>query len=382
MAVMSQNLATGASKVLIGAKGDIDFAVIDHRARRLAVSENVDGFEEISVWDLRSKTKLELPKLPRGVNSPQEFSADGKKLAIVISTPVHDDEVYTIDLESRKLSRVTHSNTGRIPEGALVLPTTIRYKTFDGRMIPALYYAPPGSSPTRRAPVILSIHGGPETQEQPYITSYYQYLVTRGYAILAPNVRGSTGYGKSYEALDDGPLRWNALKDVAAAVQWVKEQPNLDGGKVACFGPSYGGFVTLAMLAFYPNLFAAGVDLYGPSDLKSFLNRTAEYRRPNRIAKYGDPVRDSDFMDSISPAKHANQIKAPLLVIQGDTDPIVPKAESEEIVNLVKKNGGTAELLLFPNEGHGLSNEADYVKAFDRMLAFLMKTMPPLRNSP
>ncbi len=377
MAVVAQKLSTGATTVLIRRKGDVDYAVIDRSGRRLAISENVDGFEELSVWDIKTNKRLPLPRVPRGVNTPQQFSADATKLAIVVSTPVHDDEVWIIDLNAKTMNQVTHSFQGGIAESDLILPKTVRYRTFDGRTIPALYYEPKGSSSNRRVPVILSIHGGPEGQEQPYLTNYYQFLVSRGYAILAPNVRGSTGYGKSYVGLDNGPLRWNALKDVAYAVRWIKEKKNLDASKVACFGPSYGGFVTLAMLAHYPDLFAAGVDFYGPCDLKSFLNRTAEYRRPIRMAEYGDPVRDSDFMDAISPARHAGKIKAPLLVVQGETDPIVPKAESEDIVRLVRESGGTAEYLLFPDEGHGFSKEADYVTAFERMLTFLMKHMPP-----
>ena len=244
-------------------------------------------------------------------------------------------------------------------------------------MIPALLYVPRGSSAQRRAPVIVSVHGGPELQEQPYMTNYYQFLLARGFAVLAPNVRGSTGYGKAYVAADNGPLRWDAMKDVAAAVEWIRRQDRLDGAKVACLGASYGGFITLAMLAHYPDLFAAGVDFYGPSDLRTFLARTAEHRRPMRIAEYGDPVRDSTFMAAISPAAHAGRIKAPLLVIQGANDPVVPPAESEDIVRLVREAGGTAEYLLLPDEGHGLTKDENWIKSYDQVLAFLRRHMPP-----
>jgi dipeptidyl aminopeptidase/acylaminoacyl peptidase len=232
------------------------------------------------------------------------------------------------------------------------------------------------------APVVVSIHGGPEEQEQPYSTNYYQFLISRGYAILAPNVRGSTGYGKSYVGLDNGPLRWNALKDVEYAVRWIGAQRELDAKKVACFGPSYGGFVTLAMLTHYPGLFTAGIDFYGPVDLKTFLKRTAAYRRPLRIAEYGDPIRDSDFMDAISPAKHVDQIKNPLLVVQGENDPIVPPAESADIVRLLRSQGGTVDYLVLRGEGHGISHEENYVKAFEKVLEFLLRNIPPMSPVP
>jgi dipeptidyl aminopeptidase/acylaminoacyl peptidase len=377
MAIHAIDLASGVRRPLISIPHDIDNAIVDRQGERIAFAENLDGFARPAVWDVRAGRRLPLPDLPAGINTPEEFSSDGSKLAITVSTPVHDDEVWVVDLAARRAARVTYSPQGGVAEDSYALPSTIRYKSFDGRSIPALLFVPKGASPARRAPVIVSVHGGPEDQERPYLTNYYQFLVARGYAVLAPNVRGSTGYGKSYVALDNGALRWDALKDVAAAVRWVRSQPRLDGSKVACWGASYGGFITLAMLVHYPELFRAGVDFYGPADLATFLARTAAYRRPQRIAEYGDPARDSTFMATISPARHANRIQRPLLVIQGANDPIVPPAESEDIVRLVRERGGVAEYLLFPDEGHGLGKEPNYVKAYETMLDFLRRHMPP-----
>jgi len=379
MGILALNVANGARRPLVTTSHDIDYAIVDRQGTRVAFSENVNGFERLALCDAATGRRLPLPELPQGINTPQQFSAEGSRLAIVVSTPDHDDEVWVIDLRAQRAMRVTHSPQGGIAEGSCIPARSVHYPSFDGRSIPALLFVPRNSSPRRRAPVVLSVHGGPEEQEQPYLTNYYQVLIARGYAVLAPNVRGSTGYGKSYTALDNGPLRWNALKDVAWAVRWIRSQDYLDADKVACFGPSYGGFVTLAMLAHYPELFRAGVDFYGPADLATFLGRTAEYRRPQRIAEYGDPVRDSAFMAAISPARHAGRIKSPLLVVQGANDPIVPPAESEDIVRLVRAGGGTAEYLLLPDEGHGLSKEQDYVKAFGTMVDFLGRYMPPPR---
>ncbi|MGH7724059.1 MAG: S9 family peptidase [Candidatus Eiseniibacteriota bacterium] len=375
-AIHSIDLASGERRPL-QTPHDIDYAVMNHKGTQIAFSENVDGFERLALWDLAGQRRIPIPDLPPGINTPREFSSDDSTLAIVVSTPAHDDEVWVIDLAAQRAKRVTYSPQGGVAEDSYVLPTTIRYRSFDGRSIPALLFVPRGASPTKRAPVLVSVHGGPELQEQPYLTNYYQFLVARGYAVLAPNIRGSTGYGKSYVALDDGVKRWDALQDVASAVRWIKEQKNLDGGKVACFGPSYGGFVTLAMLVHHPDLFRAGVDFYGPADLATFLERTAPHRRQARIAEYGDPVRDSTFMAEISPARHASRIKSPLLVIQGAQDPIVPPAESEDMVRLIREHGGTAEYLLLPDEGHGIGKDTNYVRAYETMLEFLRRHMPP-----
>ena len=377
MHIESIDIATGARRVLFTTTHDIDYGIMDRQGGRIAFAENVDGFERPAVWDVRATRRVELPALPPGINTPQEFSADGSRLAIVVSTPAHDDEVWVLDLPAKRANRITFSPQGDVAEDSYVLPTTIHYPSFDGRSIPALLFVPRGASAQRRAPVIVSVHGGPDDQEQPYLTNYYQFLIARGYAVLAPNIRGSRGYGKSYVALDDGTRRWDALQDVAHAVRWIRLQRALDGDKVACMGASYGGFATLAMLVHHPQLFRAGVDFYGPVDLKTFLDRTAPYRRANRIAEYGDPVRDSTFMAAISPARHTDRIQAPLLVIQGAQDPVVPPAESEDIVRLIRARGGVAEYLLFPDEGHGLGKDANFVKAYETMLEFLRRYMPP-----
>jgi len=377
MHIESVDIASGARRVLFSTTHDVDYGIMNRQGTQIAFAENVDGFERTGVWDVRSARRVELPEIPAGINPPQDFSADGSKLAIVVSTPVHDDEAWVIDLRTKRATRATFSPQGDVAEDSYVLPTTIHYPSFDGRSIPALLFVPRGASPQHRAPVIVSVHGGPDDQERPYLTNFYQFLIAHGYAVLAPNIRGSAGYGKSYVLLDDGPRRWDALQDIAHAVSWIRQQKSLDGDKVACSGASYGGFATLAMLVHHPDLFRAGVDFYGPADLKTFLDRTAPYRRANRIAEYGDPVRDSTFMAAISPARHAERIQAPLLVIQGGQDPVVPPAESEDMVRLVQQHGGVAEYLLLADEGHGIGKDENFVKAYETMLAFLRRHMPP-----
>jgi len=281
--------------------------------------------------------------------------------------------VWILDIRSGKLSQVTYSSIAGIDASTFVEPSLIHYKGFDGLEIPAFLMLPKDAPQDHSLSVILAVHGGPEAQERPQFNPLYQYFVSRGYAVLAPNIRGSSGYGKAYLAMDNGPKRWDALKDLEAAVKWIGEHPSLNGRRVAVFGGSYGGFAVLAMLAHYPNLFAAGIDMFGIADFKTFLANTAPYRRPLRAAEYGDPEKDSDFLDAVSPLKHADNIKSPLMVIQGAMDPRVPQSESEAIANSVRSRGGIVEYVLFPDEGHGIAKLPNRIKAYEAMVAFLDK---------
>lgn len=361
------DLASGALLHLEATGHDTDFAVLSRDGHRVALARNVDGYEELTV--LVDKHPVALPELPRGIVVPGEFSADGRRLSVVVTTPTHDDDIFLIDLEHRALSRVTHSDQSGIVERDLVVPTLVHIAARDGRSIPAFLYMPAHAG--ARLPVIVSIHGGPEDQERPWFWAWYQYFVGRGYAVLAPNIRGSTGYGKSYLALDNGARRWDALADIAATVDWLRARPDIDGRRIVAFGASYGGFAVLAMLAHYPDRFAAGVDFYGPSDLATFLGRTAEYRRGQRAAEYGDPERDAAFLAEISPMRHADRITAPLLIVQGANDPIVPPAESQQLADLLRARGRTVRYLVFPDEGHGFVKQANEIRAFEEMVAFL-----------
>jgi dipeptidyl aminopeptidase/acylaminoacyl peptidase len=365
------DVATGALTFLQDEKHDIASAILSADGRWLAFTTNRDGYEELSLWDIQRQEPIKLPKLPRAMVAIGGFSADGKQLAVSLNSPTLTDDVWVLDLLTSQARQVTFSSLEGIDPKTFVEPALIRYKAFDGREIPAFLYLPKNAPKDRSLPVILSIHGGPEIQEQPYFWAPYQYFVRRGYAVLTPNIRGSSGYGKTYLALDNGRKRWDALKDIAAAVDWIGTHPSLDKKQVIIFGASYGGFATLAMLAHYPDLFVAGIDFYGFADFKTFLENTAPYRRPLRIAEYGDPVKDADFFDAISPARHVQKIKAPLFVLQGANDPIVPATESEQIVKKIKANGGNVKYLLLPDEGHGLAKLSNRIHVHEEMMRFL-----------
>jgi len=364
------DVATGQLAFLEDGAHDTDEALLSRDGRRIALSHNLDGYEVLSVVEAASGAPLPLPDMPSGVVFATDFSADGRELAVAVSTATHDDDVYVVDLDARALRRITAGDQAGIDERDLVTPELIHYPVPDGREIPAFLYLPHHAAGAR-VPVIVSIHGGPEAQELIWINPSDQFLVNRGYALLAPNIRGSTGYGRSFLALDNGAKRWDALADLAAGVEWLRQRPDVDPQRIVAWGASYGGFATLAMLVHYPDLFAAGIDWYGPSDLATFLGRTAEYRRGQRIAEYGDPVRDAAFLDEISPAKHADRIIAPLLIMQGANDPIVPPAESEQLVETLKARGRTVRYVLFPDEGHGFGKLPNQIRAHDEMIDFL-----------
>jgi dipeptidyl aminopeptidase/acylaminoacyl peptidase len=367
----TMDLRTGKITYLQDVKADIASAQITPDRRVLVYTTNRDGYTDLAFLDLKTKRALRAPTLPRGLVSLGGFSANSRTLALSLNTPTRNTDVWLLDMASGKFWQVTFSSTAGIDRATFVEPTLIKYRSFDGLEIPAFLYVPQNARPDRSTPVIVSVHGGPEAQEQPGFASLYQYFVSRGYAVLAPNIRGSSGYGKTYLAMDNARKRWDALKDLAALVEWVGTKPELDVKKVAIFGGSYGGFAVLAMLVHYPDLFAAGVDVVGISDFKTFLANTAPFRRPLRIAEYGDPVIDSEFMDQISPARHVARIKAPLMVIQGANDPRVPASESTQIVEKVRAKGGIVEYQLFPDEGHGVAKLSNRIIAYERMVAFL-----------
>jgi dipeptidyl aminopeptidase/acylaminoacyl peptidase len=292
------------------------------------------------------------------------FSHDGKRLVFTFSSPIEPANVYSLDLASRQLTRVTEPTLAGVDPKTFVQPSLIHYPTFDGKQIPAFYFEPKGVT---RPPAIISVHGGPESQTRAQFSSLIQYFLNRGYAVLAPNVRGSTGYGRTYTHLDDVLLRMDSVKDLEYANRWLSER----AGKIAVMGGSYGGYMTLAAVAFQPERWAAGVDIVGISNFISFLNNTGSYRRALRIAEYGDPVKDEAFLKEVSPFFHVDKIKAPMLIIQGANDPRVPQSESDQIVASLEGRSLPVDYLLYKDEGHGLAKLANRVDAYTKVVAFL-----------
>ncbi len=365
------DLESGKITFLQDENHDLLGGELSHDKKTLALLTNRDGYGELSLLDAKTLRPKRLPDLPKGSIGLGGFTTDGKVMALGVNTPTKNTDAWILDIAKGKLKQVTFSSLAGIDPETFVEPTLIKMKSADDVEISTFLYLPKNAPQDHSLPMIMVVHGGPEGQERPLFSSLYQYFVSRGYAVMTPNIRGSAGYGKEFLALDNGPKRWGALKDLQVLADWAKKHPAINPQKLAVFGGSYGGFAVLAMLVHYPNTFSAGVDMFGIADFKSFLANTAPFRRPLRMAEYGDPVKDSEFLDAISPARHAENIKAPLMVIQGVNDPRVPESESALIVKKVKDKGGVVEYMLFPDEGHGIAKLPNRIKAYEGVVAFL-----------
>ncbi|MFW6093058.1 MAG: S9 family peptidase [Pseudomonadota bacterium] len=359
------DLASGEVDVLTA---DIPWNVetfeVSPDGEHLAFAVNEDGYSRLYLWHLPEYGRVALPEVPRGMVSDLTFHPGGRRLAFSLSQPTAPTDVYSLDLDRRTGSRWTESEVGGLPEARFVAPELVRYPTFDSvdgaaRRIPAFVYRPddPGQHP-----VLVAIHGGPEAQYRPYFSSSLQYYVNElGMAVVAPNVRGSAGYGKSYLKLDDGRRREDAVRDIGALLDWISVQPDLDADRVVVSGGSYGGYMVLASLVHYSDRLAAGVERVGISNFVTFLTNTEDYRRNLRRAEYGDE-RDPDmraFLEGISPLTRVDDIARPLLIMQGANDPRVPASESEQIFEALRANDVPAWYVLAGDEGHGFRKKTN-----------------------
>lgn len=389
---------------------DLDATAISRDGGVFANSSNTEGFSGLYLRGLLTnenarntqKTKANLTqivpvKLPaKGVVGGLEFSADGKKLAFVFNSPTHPTDIWIYDLPTEKLTQVTKSSTSGIPRSSFVEPELIKYKTFDGREISAWYYKPKNELLVKIGktedgkekisfgkegkyfyrdglPVILSVHGGPASQSRRGFSALNQYYLSRGYAILETNVRGSTGYGKTFSHLDDIEKREDSVKDLAYAVDWLKKDGGANPNKIAIMGGSYGGYMTLAAITLYPDLFAAAVNTVGISNWETFLKNTSGYRRTQREVEYGFLNKNLEFLRSVSPIYKADKIKTPLFVIHGKNDPRVPYTEAEQLVEILRKRGVSVEYKLFDDEGHGISKLKNRLELYPKVADFLDK---------
>ena len=350
---------------------DVEEATVSTDGRWLAWSVNEDGYSRVYVRELAGDGEALRIELPGGVLGTMRLSGPGGKLGVLWQRPTHPSEIYVVDLVSGDVTQITESALGGVDEADLTRPELIRYPTFDGREIPAFLYRPAGV--TGKLPVLLSIHGGPEAQERPQYmyTGFYQYLASRGIAILAPNVRGSSGYGKSYQKLIHHDWGGDELKDFEAAVQWLHAQDWVDRDRIGVYGGSFGGFATLSCVTRLPDYWACAVDLVGPSNLVTFAKAVPPTWRRMMAQWVGDPESEVDFLMSRSPITYVDQITAPLFVIQGANDPRVVKAESDQIVERLRARGVDVRYDVYDDEGHGFTRRENELKAFRDMASFL-----------
>jgi dipeptidyl aminopeptidase/acylaminoacyl peptidase len=356
---------------------DVAAFSMSHNRRLAAYTVNAGGASECYLLDLAGGQRTNVP-LPTGAPGVAawygeriSFSADDTQIAFDYTSAVRTADVLVWRIGEPNCRQVTRSSHGGIPPESFVAPSLERFPTFDGREIPGWFFRPEEDARLAKMPVVVLVHGGPESQTQPAFSFLVQYLAHSGFAVFAPNVRGSTGYGKAFEHLDDVEKRMDSVADLAYANRWLREQPEIDPQRIAVYGGSYGGFMVLAALTNYPELWAAGIDVVGISNFVTFLQNTSEYRRAHRESEYGSLARDREFLERISPGNQLQWIAAPLMVVHGANDPRVPLSEAEQVAAALKGRDVPVELLVFDDEGHGIIKLHNKRVLYPAMAAFL-----------
>ncbi len=353
-------VATGERRWVETPEWDVEHVAASDDGRYLAWTTNEDGISRVHVRDLTTGQPVALPALPEGVVGTLALSPRGGKLGLLLDQARHPTEVFVVDLVAGTVGQLTHGFLGGIDEADLIAPELVRYPTHDGRAIPAWLYRPTGDGPF---PVVLSIHGGPEWQERPRYAALYQHLLSLGIGVLAPNVRGSTGYGKGYQMLIHRDWGGGELGDFKAAAEYLRGLPWVDGDRLGVYGGSFGGFATLSCVSRLPEYWAAAVDIVGPSNLVTFAKAVPPTWRRMMAAWVGDPETEVDFLLERSPITYVDAIRAPLFVIQGANDPRVVKAESDQIVERLRSRGVAVRYDVYEDEGHGFTKRANSLKA-------------------
>lgn len=374
------DVASGRERALAAnLRFDVEDIALSAPARRLAFVTNESGSHVLRFLDVGSRKELPRPALVPGVISGLRWRRDGTEIAFTHASSRSPGDVFSYDLKANRVTRWTNGNSPSLDASAFPEPRIIRWKSFDGREITGLYYHPPSKFEGVR-PVVVNVHGGPESQARAGFIGRSNYLVNElGVALIYPNVRGSSGFGKTFLKLDDASLREDSVKDLGALLDWIGAQPGLDADRVLVMGGSYGGYMTLAASVHYADRIAGAVSSVGISNFVTFLERTETYRRDLRRVEYGDE-RDPamrEFLEAISPLTNASRITKPLFIVQGKNDPRVPWSQAEQIVATLKKNGTPAWYLLANDEGHGLRKKANADFQFFATIEFIRRTLKP-----
>ncbi len=363
------------------ADAEFDGFQLDHDATRAVLAWNVGGRTEISFYDLKrasasgGNVRLSVggretpgPKLPGELAGGFGFSRTGDKLAMTISGAAAPPDVWVYDFSTSQLTQVTFSPHPGVNLAEMVRPRLVKFKAHDGLELSGWLYEPKGG--TKPAPYVLSFHGGPEGQERPGFRSDYQGLVAEGIGVLAPNVRGSSGFGKKFVNLDNGELRFEGIKDIKDCVDYLVQSGLADPKKIGITGGSYGGYMTMVGVTFYPELFAAGVDLFGMVNFATFFEHTEPWMAAISTIEYGDPKTQADLLQRLSPLGKLDQIKAAMMVQHGANDTNVPVVEAEQIVENLRRRGVPVEYIKFPDEGHGWRKVPNRIRSTVELVKF------------
>jgi dipeptidyl aminopeptidase/acylaminoacyl peptidase len=355
-----QSLVPGATPEIVTSSipWNISDVVISDDRQRMAFVANENGNSRVYLMDPATREYRMVDKLPTGIAYGLRFSPDDKRLGLTLNSANAPSDAYVLKLgrgplKFGRLVRWTESEVGGLVVQEFVVPDLVHYPTFDGREVPAWIHKPRGAGPH---PVVIRIHGGPESQARPIFSSTFQFWVANlGAAVIQPNVRGSTGYGKTYVGLDNGFQREDAVRDIGSLLDWIETQPDLDASRIALYGGSYGGYMVLASAVHYSDRLCAVIDNVGISNFVSFLETTQDYRRDRRRQEYGDE-RDPEMrahLERISPLNNVSRITVPMFIIQGQNDPRVPVTEATQMVEALRERGQSVWFMNALNEGHG-----------------------------
>ncbi len=362
------------SVVADGDGWNVDGVSIHQETGRVVYTRNVDGYTQLTVGEFdgpETIAEFPTPALPDGVAGGVAFDPAGDRIAVSASGRTANGNAHVVDIETGETEQWTFASTAGIPEDGFVAPELIEYPSFDDRKIPGFFSMPETEPPTAGYPTIVDIHGGPESQRRPSFSSVRQYFLNHGYAVFEPNVRGSSGYGRTYSELDDVENRLDSVADINSAVEWLSDYPEVDPDRVAVKGGSYGGFMVLSALTEYPELWAAGIDIVGIANFVTFLENTGDWRRSLREREYGSLEDDRAFLEEISPINTVESIQAPLFVLHGANDPRVPVDEARQIAEEAGEQGVPVRKLIFDDEGHGFSKRDNQIEAYSEIVEFL-----------
>jgi len=375
MRLAYMDLATKKAEVLTpNTSWSVEALAPSWDGKKIAYVTNEDGLTVLHLMDTTTRKELPKPKLPAGLIGGLMWHRNGRDLAFTVSAATSPGDCYSLDVTTGKVERWTRSETAVVTD-AFPEPELVRWQSFDGKMISGFLYRPPAKF-TGKRPVLVEIHGGPEGQSRPGFLGSRNYLLNElGIALIRPNVRGSTGYGKTFTDLDNGFLRENSYKDINALFDWIATRADLDAQRIAVTGGSYGGHMTLAISTFYSDRVRCSVDVVGMSNLVTFLEHTEAYRRDLRRVEYGDE-RDPkmrEFLERIAPMNNIEKIRKPMMVVSGKNDPRVPVSESDQIVAALKKQGTPVWYLMAKDEGHGYQKKTNQDYQFYATIVFLQE---------